>query len=184
MLVFLNTGFNFVVCYGGDSNGVLLYDKDDIYNSKLICYDEIGNHIEVNAVYDLQKYDRNIHDRTNNIAKFIVDSVRSGHSEKFRNKILSNYNELSGTVFRKYNARTGRFVNIRRKNNTNGKINGNKSRRGNNNQENKGNKITLNDRNNVKLSIDELGETLPGTKFSISGKFSGMYRDCKIKCVS
>ncbi|MGN1126413.1 MAG: hypothetical protein ACI4RI_03135, partial [Ruminococcus sp.] len=43
----------------------------------------------------------------------------------------------------------------------------NKSRRGNNNKENKGNKIQLNGRNNVKLSIDELGETLPGTKFSI-----------------
>jgi hypothetical protein len=47
---------------------------------------------------------------------------------------------LHGTIFRKYNARTGRFVNIGGTNRRNGKSTGTKSGRGNNYQENQGDK--------------------------------------------
>ncbi len=39
-----------------------------------------------------------------NVPTFIADMERDVYNEKHRNSILSNYNEVSGTVFRKYNA--------------------------------------------------------------------------------
>ena len=144
-------------------NGILLYDENNIYNSKIICYDEIGERLEVNAVYYLEKYDYSIHDNSTNLAKLICEIERNDVCA-YGGQILSNYITMYGTVLKKYNARTGRFVDIRGQNNRNGKGIRNQSRRGNYNQENQRDKGEITDK---KYSLDELSETLPGTKFSI-----------------
>ena len=145
-------------------NGILLYDENNIYNSKIICYDEIGEHLEVNSVYRLENYDQTIHENKLDAPKFITGLEKGEYDENTARTILADNSNLYGTIFKRYSTRIEKFVDIREQNNRNGKGIRNQSRRGNYNQENQRDKGEITDK---KYSLDELSETLPGTKFSI-----------------
>jgi hypothetical protein len=100
-------------------------------------------HIDIWNVYKLENYDYNIYSKKPNIAKIIIDFEREDYNYDFTREILLDYSRMYGTIFRKYNSRTGRFADIGRADRRNGKSFETKSQRGNNYQENQGNKSRI-----------------------------------------
>ena len=99
------------------NNGILIPDENNSSNYKLVCYEGDSANPRVTAVYKLENYDYNIHDGSLNIAKTIIDRKRDGLNEEHTKAILQSYSALSGTVFREYNGKTRRFINITRSGN-------------------------------------------------------------------
>ena len=95
-------------------NGVMVQDKDDANKYKLVVYEPMEENIDVEAVYLLENYDYNIHDDNENIAKNIVMWEKDGRNEISTKRLLQDYSLLYGTIFRKYNRETRRFVKYAR----------------------------------------------------------------------
>ena len=95
-------------------NGILIPDAQASNGYKLVYYDGDVNSPRVTAVYKLENYDYNIHDGKLNIAQTIIDRKKAGLNEKLTKAILHSYSALSGTIFREYNGKTGRFIKLTR----------------------------------------------------------------------
>ena len=96
-------------------DGVMVQDKDDANKYKLVVYEPMEENIDVEAVYLLENYDYNVHEDEENIAYVLVRYEKDGVNEKRTKRLLQNHALLFGTMFRKYNGQSKRFVKLTRK---------------------------------------------------------------------
>lgn len=96
-------------------NGILIPDKNNSLNCKLVCYEGDSTSPVVTAVYKLENYDYNIHDEKIDATQTIIDCEENGYNDKQTGTVLQNYALLHNTIFKKYNNENGRFVELTRK---------------------------------------------------------------------
>lgn len=152
-----------------DDNGILIPNQNDAYSYKLVLYDDFEDGPQIQEVYKLENYDYNIHGDNPNISKYLIDTYygKSGINNELRRKILYNYLQVSGTILRRFNVRTGRW-NL---------VNGGENRRGIRSSESKFERRTNDESTKEnkekgsdslrRLNDTQLGANLPGKKFSI-----------------
>lgn len=94
-----------------DDNGILIPDQNYAHNYKLVFYDNFEDGPQIQEVYKLENYDYNMHGDNLNISKYLIDIYygKSGINNELRRKILYNYLQVSGTILRRFNVRTGRW---------------------------------------------------------------------------
>lgn len=105
------------------------------YNYKLVCYDGDSSAPLVTAVYKLENYDYNIHDKQFKLTTLLEILKRSDNNEKHARSILENNRSVYGTIFKKYSTKSRRFNDLARKHNRNLQDVGIKSNRAGVNQE-------------------------------------------------
>lgn len=95
-------------------NGILIPSENNQKNYKLVCYDGNSTAPMVTAVYKLENYDYNIHDEQLDVETILDELKRCDENDKLAKSILGNYSTLSGTIFKKYNKKSGRFIYLTR----------------------------------------------------------------------
>lgn len=152
-----------------DDNGILIPDQNYAHNYKLVFYDNFEDGPQIQEVYKLENYDYNMHGDNLNISKYLIDIYygKSGINNELRRKILYNYLQVSGTILRRFNVRTGRW-NLVNSGENRRSIRTSKSKfeRRTNDESTKGNKEKGSDSLRG-LNDTQLGANLPGKKFSI-----------------
>ena len=116
-------------------NGILIPNATNPYNYKLVCYDGDSSAPLVTAVYKLENYDYNIHDKQFKLTTLLEILKRSDNNEKHARSILENNRSVYGTIFKKYSTKSRRFNDLARKHNRNLQDVGIKSNRAGVNQE-------------------------------------------------
>ena len=150
-----------------NDNGILIPDQNDAYSYKLVLYDDFEDGPQIQEVYKLENYDYNIHEKDLNIVSIISELERLNYGEKFRRQILLYYNEVSKTILKRFNVRTGRWNSvIREKDRRSIRFSESKIERRANDESTKGNKEKGSDSLRG-LNDTQLGANLPGKKFSI-----------------
>ena len=66
------------------------------------------------AVYMLENYDYNLHENQTDATKIILELQKGGYNEKQTGTILQNYTSVYGTIFKRYNSKSRRFVKLTR----------------------------------------------------------------------
>lgn len=100
-------------------NAVLIPNNNFPYFYKLVLYDENNGDVSISAVYSLENYDYNIHSKQPNIIKTISELERMEFNEKQTRTILQSYTSVYGTIFKKYNSKSGKFIKLTRKSDSN-----------------------------------------------------------------
>ena len=95
-------------------NGILIPDENNSKNYKLVCYEGDSSAPYITAVYKLENYDYNIHEEQLDLHTVLKVLERSNNNDKFAKTVLENNQRMYGTVFRKYNGKSGRFVKLTR----------------------------------------------------------------------
>lgn len=150
-----------------NDNGILIPDQNDAYSYKLVLYDDFEDGPQIQEVYKLENYDYNIHEKDLNIVSIISELERLDYGEKFRRQILLYYNEVSKTILKRFNVRTGRWNSvIREKDRRSIRFSESKIERRANDESTKENKEKGSD-SLRRLNDTQLGANLPGKKFSI-----------------
>lgn len=150
-----------------DDNGILIPDQNDAYSCKLVLYDDFEDGPQIQEVYKLENYDYNIHEKDLNVVSIISELERLNYGEKFRRQILLYYNEVSKTILKRFNVRTGRWNSvIREKDRRSIRFSESKIERRANDESTKENKEKGSD-SLRRLNDTQLGANLPGKKFSI-----------------
>lgn len=150
-----------------NDNGILIPDQNDAYSYKLVLYDDFEDGPQIQEVYKLENYDYNIHEKDLNIVSIISELERLNYGEKFRRQILLYYNEVSKTILKRFNVRTGRWNSvIREKDRRSIRFSESKIERRANDESTKENKEKGSD-SLRRLNDTQLGANLPGKKFSI-----------------
>ena len=152
-----------------NDNGILIPNQNDAHSYKLVFYDDFEDGPQIQEVYKLENYDYNMHGDNLNISKYLIDIYygKSGINNELRRKILYNYLQVSGTILRRFNVRTGRW-NLVNSGENRRSIRTSKSKfeRRTNDESTKGNKEKGSDFLRG-LNDTQLGANLPGKKFSI-----------------
>lgn len=138
---------------------------------KLVCYEGDSSEPSVTAVYKLENYDYNIHDKQFKLTTLLEILKRSDDNEKHARSILENNRSVYGTIFKKYSTKSCRFNDLTRKHNRNLQDVGIKSNRTGVNQ-----KIGQELSAGVKENITEQTEVQNGEKIDVE-KFSVEYTD-------
>lgn len=152
-----------------DDNGILIPDQNDAYSYKLVLYDDFEDGPQIQEVYKLENYDYNMHGDNLNISKYLIDIYygKSGINNELRRKILYNYLQVSGTILRRFNVRTGRWNLVNSGENRRSiRTSESEFERRKNDESTKGNKEKGSDSLRG-LNDTQLGANLPGKKFSI-----------------
>lgn len=150
-----------------DDNGILIPNPNDAYSYKLVLYDDFEDGPQIQEVYKLENYDYNIHEKDLNVVSIISELERLNYGEKFRRQILLYYNEVSKTILKRFNVRTGRWNSvIREKDRRSIRFSESKIERRANDESTKENKEKGSD-SLRRLNDTQLGANLPGKKFSI-----------------
>ena len=95
-------------------NSILIPDDNNAYNYKLVCYRTDKNNIRVKNVYLIENYDYNIHSNEINVLQILSDYEGEEYSEKQPRAILQNYTGMYGTLFKRYNSVSRKFVKLTR----------------------------------------------------------------------
>ena len=95
-------------------NSILIPDDNNAYNYKLVCYRTDKNNIRVKNVYLIENYDYNIHSNEINVLQILSDYEGEEYSEKQTRAILQNYTGMYGTLFKRYNSVSRKFVKLTR----------------------------------------------------------------------
>ena len=95
-------------------NSILIPDDNNAYNYKLVCYRTDKNNIRVKNVYLIENYDYNIHSNEINVLQILSDYEGEEYSEKQTRAILQNYTGRYGTLFKRYNSVSRKFVKLTR----------------------------------------------------------------------
>ena len=95
-------------------NSILIPDDNNAYNYKLVCYRTDKNNIRVKNVYLIENYDYNIHSNEINVLQILSDYEGEEYSEKQARAILQNYTGMYGTLFKRYNSVSRKFVKLTR----------------------------------------------------------------------
>lgn len=95
-------------------NSILIPDDNNAYNYKLVCYRTDKNNIRVKNVYLIENYDYNIHSNEINLLQILSDYEGEEYSEKQTRAILQNYTGMYGTLFKRYNSVSRKFVKLTR----------------------------------------------------------------------
>lgn len=95
--------------------GVIIPDEKNPDNYKLVYYDGDSVNPSVKAVYKLENYDYNIHDEQFDFETILKALEGKDESEEFAETVLDNCKSVYGTIFRKYEAKSCKFINISRK---------------------------------------------------------------------
>ena len=95
-------------------NSILIQDDNNAYNYKLVCYRTDKNNIRVKNVYLIENYDYNIHSNEINVLQILSDYEGEEYSEKQTRAILQNYTGMYGTLFKRYNSVSRKFVKLTR----------------------------------------------------------------------
>ena len=95
-------------------NSILIPDDNNAYNYKLVCYRTDKNNIRVKNVYLIENYDYNIHSNEINVLQILSDYEGKEYSEKQTRAILQNYTGMYGTLFKRYNSVSRKFVKLTR----------------------------------------------------------------------
>lgn len=95
-------------------NGILIPDENNSKNYKLVCYEGDSVNTSVTAVYKLLNYDYNIHSKQPKVAELLIKLERNGYNDKQARTILQNYTSVYGTLFQRYNNKSGKFVKLTR----------------------------------------------------------------------
>lgn len=66
------------------------------------------------AVYKLENYDYNIHSKQPEVTELIIKLVRDRYNDKQAGAILQDYTSLYGTLFQRYNSKSGRYIKLTR----------------------------------------------------------------------
>lgn len=152
-----------------NDNGILIPNQNDAHSYKLVFYDDFEDGPQIQEVYKLENYDYNMHGDNLNISKYLIDIYygKSGINNELRRKILYNYLQVSRTILRRFNVRTGRW-NLVNSGENRRSIRTSKSKfeRRTNDESTKGNKEKGSDSLRG-LNDTQLGANLPGKKFSI-----------------
>ncbi|WP_405354250.1 hypothetical protein, partial [Ruminococcus sp.] len=93
-------------------NGILIPINNKFHMYKLVCYESIGNNPVIRNIYFIENYDYNIHDKTSNPIEVLMKCERNGCNEKYIRTILQHYSEVFGSVFKRYNRNSGRFIKL------------------------------------------------------------------------
>ncbi len=101
------------------NNGILISDDTNPLNYKLVCYEGDSSEPLVTAVYKLENYDYNIHDKQFKLTTLLEILKRSDDNEKHARSILENNRSVYGTIFKKYSTKSRRFNDLTRKHNRN-----------------------------------------------------------------
>lgn len=152
-----------------DDNGILIPDQNYAHNYKLVFYDNFEDGPQIQEVYKLENYDYNMHGDNLNISKYLIDIYygKSGINNELRRKILYNYLQVSGTILRRFNVRTGRWNLVNSGENRRSiRTSESEFERRKNDESTKGNKEKGSDSLRG-LNDTQLGANLPGKKFSI-----------------
>lgn len=150
-----------------NDNGILIPNQNDAHSYKLVFYDDFEDGPQIQEVYKLENYDYNIHEKDLNIVSIISELERLDYGEKFRRQILLYYNEVSKTILKRFNVRTGRWNSvIREKDRRSIRFSESKIERRANDESTKENKEKGSD-SLRRLNDTQLGANLPGKKFSI-----------------
>lgn len=150
-----------------DDNGILIPDQNYAHNYKLVFYNDFEDGPQIQEVYKLENYDYNIHEKGLNVVSIISELERLNYGEKFRRQILLYYNEVSKTILKRFNVRTGRWNSvIREKDRRSIRFSESKIERRANDESTKENKEKGSDTLR-RLNDTQLGANLPGKKFSI-----------------
>lgn len=152
-----------------NDNGILIPDQNDAYSYKLVLYDDFEDGPQIQEVYKLENYDYNMHGDNLNISKYLIDIYygKSGINNELRRKILYNYLQVSGTILRRFNVRTGRWNLVNSGENRRSiRTSESEFERRKNDESTKGNKEKGSDSLRG-LNDTQLGANLPGKKFSI-----------------
>lgn len=152
-----------------DDNGILIPDQNYAHNYKLVFYDNFEDGPQIQEVYKLENYDYNMHGDNLNISKYLIDIYygKSGINNELRRKILYNYLQVSGTILRRFNVRTGRWNLVNSGENRRSiRFSESKIERRANDESAKENKEKGSDTLR-RLNDTQLGANLPGKKFSI-----------------
>lgn len=152
-----------------DDNGILIPDQNYAHNYKLVFYDNFEDGPQIQEVYKLENYDYNMHGDNLNISKYLIDIYygKSGINNELRRKILYNYLQVSGTILRRFNVRTGRWNLVNSGENRRSiRFSESKLERGTDDGSTKENKTKGSDTLR-RLNGQSLGANLPGKKFSI-----------------
>lgn len=150
-----------------DDNGILIPNQNDAYSYKLVLYDDFEDGPQIQEVYKLENYNYNIHEKDLNVVSIISELERLNYGEKFRRQILLYYNEVSKTILKRFNVRTGRWNSvIKEKDRRSIRFSESKIERRTNDESTKENKGKGSD-SLRRLNDTQLGANLPGKKFSI-----------------
>ena len=152
-----------------DDNGILIPDQNYAHNYKLVFYDNFEDGPQIQEVYKLENYDYNMHGDNLNISKYLIDIYygKSGINNELRRKILYNYLQVSGTILRRFNVRTGRWNLVNSGENRRSiRTSESEFEQRKNDESTKGNKEKGSDSLRG-LNDTQLGANLPGKKFSI-----------------
>lgn len=101
------------------NNGILISDDTNPLNYKLVCYEGDSSEPLVTAVYKLENYDYNIHNKQFKLTTLLEILKRSDDNEKHARSILENNRSVYGTIFKKYSTKSCRFNDLTRKHNRN-----------------------------------------------------------------
>lgn len=96
-------------------NGILIPDENNSKNYKLVCYEGDSSVPYITAVYKLENYDYNIHEKQLDFETVLDELRRYDKNDELAKTILGNYSILSGTVFRRYDRKSGKFISITQK---------------------------------------------------------------------
>lgn len=150
-----------------NDNGILIPNQNDAHSYKLVFYDDFEDGPQIQEVYKLENYDYNIHEKDLNVVSIMSELERLNYGEKFRRQILLYYNEVSKTILKRFNVRTGRWNSvIREKDRRSIRFSESKIERRANDESTKENKEKGSDTLR-RLNDTQLGANLPGKKFSI-----------------
>ncbi len=148
------------------NNGILISDNTNPLNYKLVCYEGDSSDPLVTAVYKLENYDYNIHDKQFKLTTLLEILKRSDDNEKHARSILENNRSVYGTIFKNYSTKSCRFNDLTRKHNRNLQDVGIKSNRSGVNQ-NVGQELSA----EVKEKFTNQAEVQNGEKIDVE-KFS------------
>lgn len=140
-------------------DGVLIPDKNNSTNYKLVYYEKYGYNIEVKSVYKLENYDYTIFDETEDISKLLLELERNNYDDEQIKSILLCSDYLYTTIFKRYNSSSGEYDEITSNGVSNGRVGKEEFTRESISSRNK--------ENEEKIEDKKLGANLPGKKFSI-----------------
>ncbi len=140
-------------------DGVLIPDKNNSTNYKLVYYEKYGYNLEVKSVYKLENYDYTIFDETEDISKLLLELERNNYDNEQIKSILLCSDYLYTTIFKRYNSSSGEYDEITSNGVSNGRVGKEEFTRESISSRNK--------ENEEKIEDKKLGANLPGKKFSI-----------------
>ena len=97
------------------NHGIIIPDEKNPNDYKLVYYDGDSINPIVKAVYKLENYDYNIHSKQPEATELIIKLVRDRYNDKQARAILQDYTSLYGTLFQRYNSKSGRYIKLTRK---------------------------------------------------------------------